>query len=368
MTVRIYRSTDASAPVLTGQVGKLTDLLDAILVNGYGSMTAAGWTIEYTTTNKRAYKQNLTGSNNTSGMRLYVDDTGPGAGAAKEARVCGFETMSAITPTGTGQFPTSSQSAIGVGTLVIRKSTTADATARAWTCIANGQTIYLFIETGDVTSPLVATYPFVFGDFASFKASDQYAVCIIGRSAENSASANVDPLHGIGMGNSLGVGAGYTLASVMLGHYVARSWTGVGGSVQVGKVIDIWKMGMTNTNAGGSGYSTGQWAGAGTTTWFTNAGIGMGRNTSPAFFAYPNGPDGALWLSPIWLNHSNSVRGYLKGLWAPLHDRPLNHNDTFTITGGNLNGKSMVAQNIVALIVNANDAGQVMGETSDTWT
>jgi hypothetical protein len=45
MTVRIYRSTDGSAPVLTGQAGKLTDLLDAILVNGYGSKTAAGWTI-----------------------------------------------------------------------------------------------------------------------------------------------------------------------------------------------------------------------------------------------------------------------------------------------------------------------------------
>jgi hypothetical protein len=34
MTVRVYRSTDASAPVLTGQVGSLTALLDAVLVNG----------------------------------------------------------------------------------------------------------------------------------------------------------------------------------------------------------------------------------------------------------------------------------------------------------------------------------------------
>jgi hypothetical protein len=61
MTVRVYRSTDASAPVLTGQVGSLTALLDAILVNGYGALTAAGWTIAQTTTNKRGYKQNTTG-------------------------------------------------------------------------------------------------------------------------------------------------------------------------------------------------------------------------------------------------------------------------------------------------------------------
>jgi hypothetical protein len=87
MTVRVYRSTDASAPVLTGQVGSLTALLDAVLVNGYGALTAAGWSINQTTTNKRGYKQNLTGSNNTSGMLLYVDDTGP-ALAPRARRGC----------------------------------------------------------------------------------------------------------------------------------------------------------------------------------------------------------------------------------------------------------------------------------------
>jgi hypothetical protein len=104
---------NANAPTLTGQVGSLTAVLDAVLVNGFTGFTALGWTINQTTTNKRGYKQNLTGSNNSSGMLLYVDDTGPGAGAAKEARVCGFETMSAITPTGTGQFPTGAQATIG---------------------------------------------------------------------------------------------------------------------------------------------------------------------------------------------------------------------------------------------------------------
>jgi hypothetical protein len=134
MTVRAVSSNPASpfynanAPTLTGQVGSLTAVLDAVLVNGFTGFTALGWSINQTTTNKRGYKQNLTGSNNASGMLLYVDDTGPGAGAAREARVCGFETMSAITPTGTGQFPTSAQSAVGTGQLVIRKSTTADAT------------------------------------------------------------------------------------------------------------------------------------------------------------------------------------------------------------------------------------------------
>lgn len=359
MTVRVYRSTDASAPTLTGQAGSLTTLLDAVLVNGYGSATAAGWTIGYTTTNKRAYLQNLTGANNASGMYLYVDDTAPGAGGAKEARACGFETMSAITPTGTGQFPTAAQSAVGVGTLVIRKSATADATARAWTIVANGQTIYLFIETGDQAVP-VAAFPFVFGDFFSYRTSDSYAVAIVGRTAENSASPNIDWLHMCGVTFN----TTYQMASSMAGHFAARSWTGTGGSVRTGKIIDRLKMGDSATNGG----MVGGWsADGGTQTTVGTANAGIGRNANTSYFPYPNGPDGACWISPIWINHNNSVRGYFKGLWAPLHDRPLNHNDTLTVSGGNLSGKSFLVQAIPALINNLADTGQIHVETSDTW-
>lgn len=358
MTVRIYQSTDASAPVLTGQVGKLTDLLDAILVNGYGAKTAAGWTIGYTATNKRAYLQNLIGANNAAGMYLYVDDNGPGAGAAKEARTCSFETMSAITPVGTGQFPTGAQSAIGSGQLVIRKSFTADATARPWTCIANGQTVYLFIETGDfATTPTYAAFPFIFGDYFPAAAADPYAVQIIGRTGENTSLTSHDWLAAIGSpGTALG-----SLATSCSGHYTARSWPGVGGSVQFGKTVDQTLMGIAgSTNL----------IGIVSTAVPSNASgiIALGRNANnPTFFAYPNGPDGGLYMSPIRIHHNNSVRGYMKGLWAPLHDRPLNHGDTFSGTG-NLAGKSFICQQIPAFISSGNDVGQIVIETSDTWT
>jgi hypothetical protein len=366
MTVRLYASTDASAPTLTGQAGSLTTLLDAILVNGYGSKTAAGWTINQTTTNKRGYKQNTTGANNSSGMLLYVDDTAPGAGGAREARVCGFETMSAVTPTGTGQFPTSSQSAIGVGTLIIRKSTTADATARSWWCIANGQTIYLFVETGDVTTPSAASYPFVFGDFKSYRTGDQYAVCIVARATENSSAANVDPLHGIEVAGAQA--QTYSLAQTMFGHFVARSFTGAGGSKSVGKFINSFPMGRGNTNTNGIGWPMGSWNGQAATTWQTNAGVCLGRSIINSF-PYPNPVDGSLWLSPIWIHHDGAIRGYLAGLWAPLHDRPLSSQDTYTAASGNLNGKSFIAMNIIAATtVTSTDVGQVHVETSDTWT
>lgn len=359
MTVRIYKSTDASAPVLTGQVGKLTDLLDAILVNGYGAKTAAGWTIAYTGTNKRAYLQNLTGANNPAGMHLYVDDNGTGTGGAKEARVCGFETMSAITPTGTGQFPTGAQSTIGSGQLVIRKSGSADATARAWTCIADGQTIYLFTETADTTVPLGAM-PFVFGDFFSYKPSDEYAVCIIARNIENSGSSINDPLHLMGCTSA----AVYPLNQTMWGHFVARHWTGSGGSVAVGKVLDNSKTFWQGTQG-----ILGGWGSSAQTSAQASASFCLGRYSQNAP-VFPNGPDGGIFLSPIYLNHSYAIRGYLAGLWAPLYDRPFGHNDTFTFSGGNLTGKDMIAQNIVAYIgssANA-EAGQVVVETSDTWS
>lgn len=53
--VQIYKSTDANAPVLTGQASKLVDLLDAVLVNGYTtaavtSMTRASSTVTVTMT------------------------------------------------------------------------------------------------------------------------------------------------------------------------------------------------------------------------------------------------------------------------------------------------------------------------------
>lgn len=365
MTVRVYRSTDASAPTLTGQVGSLTSLLDAILVNGYGSQTAAGWTIGFTTTNKRAYLQNTTGSNNPSGMYLYVDDTGPGAGAAREARACGFETMSAITPTGTGQFPTSAQSAIGTGQLVIRKSATADATARAWTAVANGQTLYLFIESGDNVAPTLGATTFSFGDFKSYKASDQYAVMIIGRQTENSSSSLADPLHCLQISNSVQMAV---MNTTMFGHFIARSWTGLGGSVRFGVISNT-----SSVQAGNGLFPAGPYSSETQTAATTTNGLGVapGRNNSAVGqWPAPNGPDGALAVEPFIMVHNWGRRGYLYGIWMSPHDRPLGHNDVITVTGGNMNGKSLLNQNIQGAIAGSanGDYAQVILETSNTWS
>jgi len=336
MAVTVYKSSDGSAPVLTGQVGSLVALLDAVLVNGYGAKVAAGWAKSYAGTNTASYRMGVTGN---TGFYLDVNDNGPGAGTAKEARAKGYEVMTAVA-TGTNPFPTTAQMVNGV---FIRKSFTADATARAWTIIADTSCFYLFIESGDSTAPVQATC-FAFGDIFSYKTADAYRCVLIGRTTENSATTASENL-----GTLNSVVSASLLTTTQPGHYLARSFTGLGSSHPAGKLSDNAKYTSTTSilpDAIGS----------------TFAGV-------PAL-AYPNGPDNGLYMAPIWLAHNASLRGYLKGLWCPLHNKPLGHNDTFT-GSGNLAGKTFLVQNIMhynGTVNNATNHAQLFIETSDTWS
>lgn len=337
MTVTAYYSTDASAPTLTGATGSLVALLDAILVNGYGAKAAAGWTIAYTGTSKRDYKQG-TGSN---GYYLDVDDSGPGTGSYREARLRGYETMSAL-GAGTQAFPTAGQSNFGV---VCRKSNTADSTARPWYAVADATCFHLFVDTGDYTNPSYSM-AVSFGDIFSYKSGDIYNTVIIGRGAENTNNQAYEALGTLCFSSHILDG---TLQSVYggVGHYIDRIWTGTGSSVPFNKFSS-------------------QMAGAAS----GNSAVGpCGGNSCP--IPYPNGPDAALELAPIWVGHSYAVRGYLKGLWAPCHYRPCAHGDTFSGTG-NMSGKSFLALNIWgnASSINSfsNNDGQIIVETSNTWS
>lgn len=353
MTVRLYRHDDTSAPVLTGQAGSLTNLLDAVLVNGYGSKTAAGWSIAQTTTNKRGYKQGA-GGNHPTGIHLFVDDTGPGGGGAREARACGFETMSAVTPVGTGQFPNNTQSSIGFGALVIRKSETNDSVARKWYIVADAWTVYIFIEYGNggnVSMPPGTA--FIFGDFKSFKSGDAYAQIIIGRQNENNASGSLENFSSMGWGQS-----GYTVNSNLPGHFCSRHWNQLAVSPRCGKMATNfngdWAMWQGNEQTGSDG---------------TEGYMGFGASERQRFyFPYPNPVDGSLWMSPLYINQ-NGMRGYLKGLWFPQHHWPLNPGDTFTAAAGNLSGKSFVVANSSMRWTDSNwlVPTQLFLEFSDTW-
>lgn len=360
MTVRLYRHDDASAPVLTGQAGSLTTLLDAVLVNGYGSKTAAGWSINQTTTNKRGYKQGA-GGNHPDGICLYVDDTGPGGAGAREARVCGFETMSAITPVGTGKFPTAAQATNVSGFLVIRKSTSNDAVARKWYIIANAWTVYIFIKTGDTNNqdgPVLGNST-IFGDFTSYKAGDAYAQVLIARTAENTTDGRYEAFSGVWRGDE-----GFTVQSNLAGHFFSRHWNQSTVSVRGGKFTPAVAM-----MAGATGAKA--WNGNDNREYmdYQDSSFGMGYvGQRPYAFPYPNPTDGSLWMAPFWL-FQNGVRGHLTGIYAPCHTYPLNPGDTFTVASGNLSGKSFIAVNgWTATNETRQRATQAFIEFSDTWS
>lgn len=175
MTVRVYRSSDASAPALRGNTpGDLINLLEKCLVTGYGSKTAAGWTKPFSGTNVAAFKQGA----GSSGCYLRIDDTSTSA-TNRAARVKGYEVMTDVN-TGTPQpFPTELQKAGGAYWWTKYSSSTA-ANPREWIVWADERLFYIYISnypesgTREYNNEVYA-----FGDINPYKPGDATACVLI---------------------------------------------------------------------------------------------------------------------------------------------------------------------------------------------
>jgi hypothetical protein len=318
MPVTVYRSTDGSAPVLTGLAGSLVTVLDAILVNGYGAKAAAGWAISFTGTNKRIYRA-------PSGAlrafyRVQDDAPNPTFAGGREARIKGSEAASAI-DTQTSLFPTAVQLANG---LFVRKSAYQDATAVPWICVADARTCYFFCNTADYTGYSA----FMMGEYYSLKpSSDAYNGLIIGRAIEQVAATPValstdERLDDLG-----------AVTAALTGHYVPRSFS------------EFYPSGVAVGKHGNAAHSA--------TTL-----VGLAQ--------YPNPVDAGLYLSQVWLHEpagNGIIRGRLRGFWHFLHPAASGVNDRDTWSGtGPLAGKTFIA-----IKPTADALGLYVMETSDTW-
>lgn len=310
MTVNIYKSTDASAPVLNGTTGTLEALLNACLVTGYGSKTGAGWTSPYYDAASKTRVFQVAGNPTAF---LQVRDGGPGAGSFREARIRGYEAMSDAL-TGSGLFPTVAQYANG---LFVRKSSTLDATARDWIIAADNRRVYAFFYPGDTA--FVGSH-WLFGAMQSDKPNDLYPFVISGRIVENigtlTATQELAPVRNANL-------------AATTGGFLMRSYTGVGSALAVGFYGDSARSNETNNTHGGT--------------------TGM---------AYPCPADGGLYMGRTFVNELNVPRGSLPGLWAPCHVKPLANGDTFDGVEGLIN------RSFEVMMVGA---GQLFLETSDTW-
>jgi len=214
MATTLYRSTDGSAPTMSGTAGDLIAVLDACLVNGYGAKAAAGWTKVFSGTNKAVYQA-------PAGTQFYLrvlDDGSDGTNGARVASVRGYESMSDV-DTGTGDYPTVAQQADG---LFFAKSSTADAATRPWAVVADSKRVIILgaYISGDTNEQYKHVF---FGDLISTAPGDSYCSSIFGATTSANAVSTVSP------GNTAieGVLCGGSAAQ---NFYTARDHTGVGGS------------------------------------------------------------------------------------------------------------------------------------------
>jgi hypothetical protein len=320
MTVRVYSSSDASAPVLRGNTpGDLINLLDKCLVTGYGSKTAAGWTKPYTGTNVAAFRQGA-GSNS---MYLRVDDTSTAA-TNRSAKVVGYETMTDVNTGSPSAFPTAAQKSGGLSWYT-HASSGSVANPRPWVLIADEMFFWLLVSTyPERTNDTWYNELYAFGDILPYKSGDTTHTVILGPVSDTSPnSSESNPLSGQAISSAFSGGR--------YGLFVARSFTNFGGPLAVGWHADAVK---ANNSSWGSGY-----------------------------LSYPHGPDGGLYLSPVWVHEPQAspyaVRGIIPGLWVPCHDAGnLTNGNTFN-GQGELLGKTFY--------VRKHYLNGVCMEISDTW-
>lgn len=377
--VKVFKSTDSSAPLLAGAAGYLISVLDACLVNGYNSKTititrdgttatatssAHGFstgqclliagadqadyngefyitvtgdnTFTFTVANSPAtpatgtitakiapagWTKSYSGTNKAAyrmlaGNQRYLRVDDTGT---TSARVVGYESMTGV-DTGTNAFPTDIQVS---GGLYINKSSVADTSSRAWIIVATDRLAHIFINAGPTAGLICGTQSF--GDIKSFAAGDQYQTVLI---AQTSYSASA-------VGSYQALHAQCAYGATVAGHYIARAYTQVGSSLVFGKHTDGAKITSPTGNIGGSG------------------------------LAYPNPADGGLYMSPLFIHEAGSLRGTLPGVWAPIHQRPVGHLDTVS-GSGDLSGKTFLGLFVSGSSATASD-GQIMLETSNTW-
>lgn len=237
-----------------------------------GKVAAVGWTKPYNGTNKAVYRP-------SAGNQFYlrIDDAG-----TTQARSVGYEAMTDV-DTGTNAFPTAVQFA---GGLYWPKSGTANATVRDYVVIADEKRFYWIVDqASDSWNTAQGAF---FGDIKTYKAGDTYHTLIIAQpTATVSNSSNL-------------YNTATNPATAQSGHYMARAFSQIGGSVACGKIIDYCK--ANQTTAIGSGGAS-----------------------------YPDPVSGSLNVCPVFVHESsvNGIRGELPGVLAPLHARPLNTLDTY---------------------------------------
>lgn len=332
MAWTIYRSTDSGAPVLNGQTGKILDLLDAILVNGYGSKPAAGWVTEFTASTKRVYRPGP-----AARSRLYLrcrQDVG-----WYYASYSGYSVMTDI-DTGTDPFPSTTYPGQTADVNWFVASYAVDSTTRSWMAAADDRTLILF------TKPQAGMLWLVdyIGEFESYATNDAYQFMVAG-----TGSFNVTPAI-----TACALTSGYNEPATVLtpgaedlafrkGMAVAKDYTGIGSAVQANWLrhvsVSFKSENQNSINIGGKFPST-------------------------------NPVDGRAWIThiPIYTYTTPyAVRGQLRGLYAPLfRHNAYSDGDTFQVVSSNFSGSTQDLASSTFTVMKVSGASEGVGDSAVT--
>lgn len=285
-----------------------------------GTITAklapVGWEKPFSGTNLAVYR-----STDVTGTRMFlrVNDTG-----TTNARVVGYESMSDVN-TGVRAFPLEVQQAGGG---YIPKANAANATARAWTVIADSRGWWLHIHTNP-TTPGISGNVWGFGDYDSLKSGDPFACALQCSMTDTSSSTSANQ-----------ASAEYAGVSSVAGPFTARSFTGLGGSMQLDHTQESY-----NTGSGASG-----------------------ANTSGTVPTYPNGPNNGLFLSrKLLVERGVVLRGVSRGLLLAAQNCNAQFNWRDKVPGqGQYAGRTLMAVKCGAA-AGTSSAGVVFFDITGPW-
>ena len=237
MAFNFLQSSDAGAPTFTGAAGSVISLLDACLVNGYGSKTPLGWTKAFSGTNTAAYRQ----SGTTNNVYLRISDTNATLGWAR-CRMYG-----AMTDVDTGTDPAPTEAQIAGGMYLIKSGSGDTTTPRPWVVLGNEKSFYMWIGHNNTLTQGIYyqsaynTCPpaYFFGDFKSYLPGDQWNKVIFAN--YNTSWAGTSIAYNTGISTVHGC------------TYVMRPYLQVGSAINGGLVLDMaWAGGDPSASLAGT--------------------------------------------------------------------------------------------------------------------
>lgn len=366
-SVKFFHSEMPGAPTLSGQAGTLIAVLDACLVNGFGSGTldslsvssnvatatrAAGHPFEVgtvveiagatpaglngahkvtaittttyqfetsgvadgaatgTITHKLAalgWTKQFSGTNLAAYKSTHLEATGfllrVSDPASRVARVVAYESMSDIN-IGTQPFPTNAQ--VSGGYYWPKSEIGSDANVRAWTLVGDERVFYMWIHHGTAAN-FGESHVVAFGDFKSQQSGDAYNCFLSGAETDVAgSSASIACFQA----------SSFTPASNNNSLSIARAPTGLGGAL----------FGMRSFSPTPNYVSTAAYSGN----------VGM---------SYPNPTDNGLYVLPYLVTHPSNFRGVFPGAYfVPHFISPTQFSQRERISGlTGLPGKTLIA-------------------------